>query len=360
MKRPYDVLFCCDPVRWQNIKMVLQELNRRRPDLRLAVAFPGPSGSIEDLSSIAGVTAIPHATLYTLPLFTTRVLYLPIPDLPKELRPRKAAVVHALMSMASMDGLYLDHHFDSFDYVLCGGPHHVESLRKLARRRPSLAGLRLLRAGYPKLDLMLAAPETARPSSADGATAVYAPTHVIASNEKLASLQRHGERIIDTLLAAGYRVVFRPHPLSFTDEDRPLVERIAASHARNPRFSLDRSNDYTRTYASADFMVTDLSGTGFTFSLTFARPCIFFAANEESERGLNGAQFDDRDRIGGVARTDQQLLERAAELSRADMREALVKFRSEFVFNAGSSAAYIACALEDMLAGNEAKDAIRL
>jgi hypothetical protein len=356
----YDVVFCCDPVRWQNVKLVAEELVRRRPELRVAVAFPGAPGSVAELDAAAGLTAIAYAAMNTLPLFKTRILYMPAPDLPRFLRPPKTTVVHALMSMASMDGLYLDHHFDGFDYVLCGGSHHIDALRKLAQRRSRLAGLKLIPAGYPKLDLMLAALEPKRQGSADRATTVYAPTHVIATNERLASLRRHGERIVETLLAAGYRVIFRPHPMSFVDEDRSLVDRIAAAHADNPRFSLDRSKDYTLTYAAADFMVTDLSGTGFTYSLTFTRPCIFFSADEEAERGLNGAQFDDRHRIGAVVRTDAQLLQRAAELLRADMSEELVRFRGEFVFNAGKSASYIVSALEDILAGREPPDAVRL
>jgi hypothetical protein len=246
-RRGFDVVFCCDSVRWQNLKLVAEELVRRRPDLRVAVAFPDEPGSIADLEAAPAMTGIAYVTVSTLPILTTRILYFPAPDLPRFLRPANAAVVHALMSMASMDGLYLDHWFDGFDYVLCSGAHHIEALRNLAQRRPSLAGLKLIPAGYPKLDLMLAAPESQGEGSADGATAVYAPTHVIASNEKLASLRRHGERIVETLLAGGYRVIFRPHPMSFVDADRPLVERIAASHAGNPKFLLDRSKDYTCT-----------------------------------------------------------------------------------------------------------------
>lgn len=354
------MLFCCDPVRWQNVKLVVEELVRRHPELRVAVAFPGAPGSIADLETAAGLTPIAYVTLGALPAFKTRILYLPVPDLPRYLRPAGAIAVHALMSMASMDGLYLDHHFDGFDYVLCGGPHHIEALRKLELRRPSLAGLMLSPAGYPKLDLMLDAAETKGRSSGERPTTVYAPTHVIASNERLASLRRHGERIVEALLAGGYRVIFRPHPISFVDEDRALVDRIAAAHAANPKFSLDRSKDYSRTYASADFMVTDLSGTGFTYSLTFARPCIFFAADEDAERGLYGAQFDARHRIGAVVRTDTELLQKAAELSRIDMTEQLERFRDEFVFNVGSSAPYIVTVLEDILAGREPPDAVRL
>ncbi len=359
--RVYDVVFCCDPIRWQNIKLVVQELLRRRPELRIAVAVAGARGSIADLEALAGVTTIAHVTQSTLPTFRTKILYFPAPDLPAYLRPDGAVVVHALMSMASLDGLYLDHHFDGFDYVLCGGPHHIEALRLLVRRRPSLEGLRLIRAGYPKLDLMLAAPETRLPrQSSSKATAVYAPTHVIPSNERLASLRRHGERIVGALLAGGYRVIFRPHPMSFMDQDRALIEKIDAANAGNPDYSLDRSKDYTRSYASADFMVTDLSGTGFTYSLTFARPCMFFAADEEAERGLNGAQFDDRHRIGTVVRDMSQLLPQAAELSRTDMTGDLLRFRGEFVFNAGHSAAQIVSALEDILAGRDPPDTVRL
>ncbi len=359
-RKGYDVVFCCDPMRWQNVKSVAEELARRHPELRLAVAFPGAPGSIPDAAAIPGITAIAHATLGALPAFKTRIVYLPAPDLPRYLRPVGAVVVHGLMSMASMDGLYLDHHFDGFDYVLCGGPHHIEALRKLASRRPGLAGLRLIPAGYPKLDLMLEAISPKIRTTGADVTAVYAPTHVIAANESLASLRRHGERIVETLLAGGYRVIFRPHPISFVDQDRPLVERIAAAHADNPKFSLDQSKDYSRTYGAADFMVTDLSGTGFTFSLTFTRPCIFFAADEAAELGLNGAQFEDRQRIGAVVRSYAQLIEKAAELLGTDMTDRLLRFRSEFVFHSGGSGAYIVRALEDILAGREPPDAIRL
>lgn len=360
-RRGYDVVFCCDTVRWQNLKLVVEELGRRRPDLRIAVAHKEPPGGIADLAACPGVTAIAHAVLATLPVFKTRLLYLPIPDLPSWLRPRGARAVHGLMSMASMDGIYLDHHFDGFDYVLCGGPHHIDSLRKLAQRRPALAGLVLVPAGYPKLDLMLSSRDAARPGGGAAArTIVYAPTHVIPSNERLASLRRHGESIVATLLEGGHRVIFRPHPISFVDQDAALIERIAALHADNPRFALDRSKDYTRTYACADLMVTDLSGTGFTFSLTFTRPCIFFAPDADAERGLSGVQFHDRERIGAVVRTGAELSSAVEALLGVDFTGRIERFRSEFVFHPGTSAAYIASCLEDMLAGRQRPEWIRL
>jgi hypothetical protein len=47
-------------------------------------------------------------------------------------------------------------------------------------------------------------------------------------------------------------------------------------------------------------------------------------------------------------------------MSRIDMTEQLERFRDEFVFNVGKSAPYIVNVLEDLLAGREPPDAVRL
>jgi hypothetical protein len=62
--------------------------------------------------------------------------------------------------MNCLDGVYLDDAFDAYDYILCVGPHHLDSFRELARRHPALSGGMLVPAGYPKLDLMLASNST--------------------------------------------------------------------------------------------------------------------------------------------------------------------------------------------------------
>jgi hypothetical protein len=361
-KKQYDVLFACDTVRWQNIKLVVQDLIDKRPDLKLGVAFPGSRDELEDFSNLAGVTTIAHANIYTLYLFDTRILYLPIPDLPRLLSPPNACVVHGLMSIASLDGVYSDHHFDGFDYIVCGGPHHVDSFRRLALRRPILLGTRLLPAGYPKLDLMLDSHSTKqRPTdSSVKSTVVYAPTHTDRANESFATIRHYGEAIISGLLADGHRVIFRPHPLSFADEDRHLIDRICQLHASNPRFSLDKTKHYAQSYSSADLMVTDISGTGFTFSLTFSRPCIFFAPNAEAERGLRGIQFDCRHRIGALVRNIDEMIEKTSELCHADMTSEIERFRGELVFNVGKSASYIVNCLEDILSGRERSEWVRL
>jgi CDP-glycerol glycerophosphotransferase (TagB/SpsB family) len=189
---------------------------------------------------------------------------------------------------------------------------------------------------------------------------VYAPTHICKPNERLTSLRQHGEAIINALLAEGHRVIFRPHPYSFSDQDRSVIGRICRLHGSNLNFSLDENRDYVECYALADLMVTDLSGTGFSFSLSFNRPCIFFSPNAESERGLRGIQFEARHRIGAVVRNIDEMIEKTSELCRRDMTDEIKRFRDEAVFNVGKSAAYIVNCLEDILLGCERPEWVRL
>ena len=361
-RQHFDVLFFCDlPHRWQIIKLVVEELRHRRGDLRLGLAYTGPREELLPNSfNFAGISTITHVTNGALSLFDTQILYTtaPGPTMPPSMMPPKARVVHSLMSMVSPDGFFSDDSFDAYEYILCAGVHHLEFFRKLALRRPALSGKRLLPAGYPKLDLMLGSHSTKRHRTDQSvrSTVVYAPIHSLASLP--GALRTHGEAIINALLAEGHRVIFRPHPISIY-ADRDVIGRISQLHGGNPNFSLDARRDYNQSYSLADLMVTDLSGTGFTFSFSFSRPCIFFAPNAEAERGLSGIQFDARHRIGALVRDIDEMIEKTSELCNRDMTDEIERFRDETLFNVGKSAAYIVDCLEDILSGRERPEWVR-
>jgi hypothetical protein len=357
-----DVLFFSDHQhRWQNIKLVVEELRHRRADLRLGLAFSDPREREEVTASfnLEGISTIAHITIGTLYLFDTRILYTSAIELPPSMVPPKARVVHTLISMLGLD-ISADFEFDADDYILCPGVHHVDSFRKLALRRPALLGKRLIPAGYPKLDLVLASCSSKRrpTDSLVRSTVVYAPTHEPPPHES--ALGHHGEAIINALIAEGHRVIFRPHPASFHDQDRPVIDRICQLHAGNPKFSLDASNDYTHSYSLADLMVTDWSGTGCTFSFSFGRPCIFFSPNTEAEHKLSLILFDAPHRIGALVRSIDEMIEKISELCNRDMTNEIERFRDETVFNVGKSAAYIVDCLEDILSGSERPEWVRL
>jgi hypothetical protein len=365
-KQGYDVVFLLyAPQLWPNIKLVVNELRSRHPDLRLGMTFCGPRDKIPDYLQAPGVTIICNFVAYSSYALNTKIIYTPHPILDEFMssfhRPRGAKLICAPYSLNTIDGTFTEDAFDMYDYILCQGPDHIVSFQKLALNRPALSGTKLVPAGYPKLDLTLAMGKQRPARQSTKTTVVYAPTHAYLPNENLTSLLRYGESIVNALLTEGYRVIFRPHGASLSnDDERPVVQRIRKAHAGDPDFSFDGRDSYTDSYSLADLMVTDLSGTGFSFGFGFGKPAIFFAPDANAEQGMSGLQFEGRDRIGALVRNVDQLIRKASELRQRNMAAEIEQFRSEAVYNVGDSAAYISTCLEDILSGRDRPEMVQL
>jgi hypothetical protein len=343
----------------QNCAPIVQALlSKGRPVL--CISSYQEERRLSESGQLLSVGGIPSSLLSFLkvPLLVT-----PVSGFARSLAPRGAKVLHPLHSLVSLDGVYGEGDFDGTD--LCAGEHHIESFRELAARRPQLAGKTLLPLGYPKLDLALEE-RRALPHPGNGKTTaswvVYAPTYVYPINQPLTTLRNYGESIIDALIARGRAVMFRPHPLNLVDENKDVIQRICDKYAANPRFRLDSSKSYVESFSQCSLMVTDVSGTGFTFAFTFARPAIFFAPNPEAERGMRGIQFEARGRLGGVVRTVSELVQRVDTLlAEPDhVSEDIVAFRDQAIFNVGSSGERIAESIELILKGETDKTWILL
>ena len=255
--------------------------------------------------------------------------------------PRRAKRVHFLVSLAGLEGVYDERMFDHYDAIACAGRHHIEELAALGRKRgwPSKC---LLPVGYPKLDGQRRQLEAWRLAPPDAPlTVVFAPTHAYYVNQQHSALGRHGEKIVTSLIDDGLRVIFRPHIESWRDQDRPVIERIVARFKGNPLFVLDRSGNYFESYAQSHLMLTDISGTGFTYAFTLGRPALFFAPDAESERGKTGIQFAERESVGLVIRSIDDLLPKLHQAqSQIDLfQERISNFRDGLIFNIGNSEA---------------------
>ena len=290
-----------------------------------------------------GITELGRVSQRNIELFRPSVLVTPFVAFKRPARLQETKIVHTVVSLASLDGVFEQDHFDDFDFIVCAGPHQVSSFEEWRASHPNLAGKSLISGGYPKLDWTLRETGELTGANPDANTIVYAPTHIYEVNERLASLRTHGAEIVRALLSRGIRVIFRPHPVSWTDEDAPLVRRIVEEHEGNPGFKVDRSTNYLSSYQESTLMLTDVSGTGFTYAFTFARPAIFFAKDADAEKGLRGLQFESRERIGSVVRTVEDLIAGVSELreQRTKWGEAIETFRRQTIFHLRASGEYI-------------------
>lgn len=355
VNKKIDIIFYCnEPSHYQNLESVyLDILGKNQLSTLLITKYKRsdyPSVNYPSESII-----IDGFAPRRLSWMKTRILFTPGVRLSSSLIPKDCKVIHSMVSLTSLDGVYEEDAFNNYDYILCAGPHHFKSFKMWAQKNRKLRGKTLIPAGYPKLDRTIAKQRKYEIKN-DKFTVLYAPTHVYEVNEDLVSLRKYGAKIIDVLIHAGYNVIFRPHPVSLNDIDRELVESIEKKHLANPAFILDRSKDYFESYAKADAMITDLSGTGFTFSLAFLKPTVFFSANPEAEEGLIGIQFSDREKIGGLVRNTADLIMKIDQLRSDDCSEGIAAYRAQSIFNVEKSTNYIVGVIDMILVGQHDND----
>lgn len=249
-----------------------------------------------------------------------------------------------------------------FDFMFCPNPRALESYRRLLSNGGKRAPV-LVPGGYPRVDRQLtrganvpgAEPRTPR-------TVVYAPAHRYKHRGLELSGLGWAPEMIEALLAAGYRVIFRPHPASFRHfkEDRELVDSVAEAHKHHPNFRLDVGRDPAPSYRESDLLLTDYSGTFLTFQAVYRRPVVFCIVHRPDEYRAVGMDFSFTD-AGPVALNAREAL--AAVNGIFDNWQASVERAGKLVaannYNLGTSEKYFIDHLPDFLARDPSADWVR-
>ena len=106
---------------------------------------------------------------------------------------------------------------------------------------------------------------------------IFAPTVHWDHFYDYVAVPKHGRDIVAALLEqfSEYKIIFRPHPHTV---DTPEVRKIAEAFKGYPQFEFDtNASFYMENYARSQLMITDMSGTAFTYAFTTSRPVVFFS-----------------------------------------------------------------------------------
>jgi len=118
LERTWDIVFYCEqPSHWQNTALIVESLLRLCPSLKLALVL----GYSEERYRPVYPKGL--RILHTSDRAFTRsldaiIFYTPYVGLKKTERPPNSIVVHGLVSMTSLDGVYCQDTFDAYDYVV--------------------------------------------------------------------------------------------------------------------------------------------------------------------------------------------------------------------------------------------------
>ena len=199
----------------------------------------------------------------------------------------------------------------------------------------------LIQGGYSKLDQNI---RLFKKYKKEDKILIHAPTVVDPDVEDYACLPQHSEIIIDTLLDnfPDYKVIFRPHPHTLKTQ---AVSRIVDKHRDESRFMFDNNASfYMSNYAKSALMVTDFSGTAFTYAFTTLRPVVFFSHNETAfQKAFEGYHYiQDRNKVGAVAQNTEELVKHIKSLLKKDngFKVKIKKYRDSLIYNLGHSEDY--------------------
>ena len=209
---------------------------------------------------------------------------------------------------------------------------------------------KLMEVGYAKLDYLK---KDIQLFKSTNNSIVIAPTNRF---EKL-SMYSHIKELIHILLKnTKSKIVFRPHPSNRKSSKILEIEKI---FGKNENFKLDVSYNYLNTYLNSCCLITDLSGTAYTYAFLTKKPVIFFSKNETliNELGYNKfSYFKDRKKIGIVI---QELDEIRKIIENIKFLEKSVKDSNDFLEKEmnylGNSKSRIKQLINEILNKNEDK-----
>ena len=167
----------------------------------------------------------------------------------------------------------------------------------------------LINTGYLKLDHVY---QNLKNSNSIEDSILLAPT--LSSMLIDYNLDRFLDTIIEEILKNDkFKVIYRPHPGDIINKEKNLtIKNINEKYKNQPNFSLDDNTSYLESYRKSKILITDFSGTAYTYAFSKLRPVIFFSKNEEKliKSDLNELfYFKDRTIVGKIIQNIDRLNE---------------------------------------------------
>ena len=192
--------------------------------------------------------------------------------------------------------------FSNYDYLFVASKEAENIFEKLFSHHNKVNVPKIFEVGYPRLDYI----NKNNISRKLNNRIIIAPTG-IKSFPNL-SIQTYIVRLIYSLKKLNkYKITYRPHP---SDIKSKLTLNIRKIFMNDPLFEFDTSDNYINTYKNSKFLITDLSGTAYTYALLTNNPIIFFSKNENYIKNTYYKKlnyFKNRNKIGKIITNLNQL-----------------------------------------------------
>ena len=264
-----------------------------------------------------------------------------MPDLETyHIKRSKTYPVHYIYIFHSMISTHLGYRkeaFDHFDSIFCVGDYQIKEIRS-AERIYGLKPKNLIPCGYNHLDnLIIKYSNIIKSNSKNQIQILIAPSW---GEEGL--FEKCGDKIISLLLELGYKIIFRPHPMT-RKKSIKKIHQIEKSFASNHNFILEEEITNFDSFLFSDLMISDWSGAALEYAFTLEKPILYVDVPKKK----NNPNFLDiphipieesiRDKIGEIISVENiELIPIKIEelLKKSDFwKSKIKKVKNEMIFN---------------------------
>ena len=169
---------------------------------------------------------------------------------------------------------------------------------------------KLIDTGYLKLDNVIEELKKDKNNKKNKMHILVAPT--FSQQMKKYNMNNSLQIVIKNILQHGEKVIFRPHPLDLTKKGSfKVIKKILHEFKEDKNFLYDGSTSYIDSYSKAKLLITDFSGTAYTFAYSTLRPVIFFSKNENNLKKNKISKlfyFKDRKIVGFISENIYELI----------------------------------------------------
>jgi hypothetical protein len=159
--------------------------------------------------------------------------------------------------------------FDYYNSILVSsGSFQENDIRKIEKIR-KLPEKNILTVGCPYLDIYSEKIKNIPKEEKHIFTVLISP-----SWGKSSILVKYGEKIIDPLLSADWKIIIRPHPQSLIVE-KEIIDNLCKKYEKNINLEWDFERDNVFSLSKADIMISDFSGIIFDYMFLLNRPVIY-------------------------------------------------------------------------------------
>jgi len=128
------------------------------------------------------------------------------------------------------------------------------------------------------------------------------------------------------------KIIFRPYPANRNFKE---ILEIKNQFKNYKKFIFDDSDDYFKTYVTSKCLITDISGTAYTYAFFKKKPIIFFAKYEKifnKNKFSNLNYFKDRKKVGFISLSQKKTLQLVRNIDKLynDKKKSITKLEKEF------------------------------